>query len=86
MNDGMGPGAGGQNASASPQPADENANANEEAAETVAPETMQRRTPFQGMTEQTTNASPAAKNLISLGLCTLLLLAALVFALCYKRR
>ena len=86
MNDGMGPSAGGQSASASPQPADENANANEEAAETVAPETMQRRTPFQGMAEQTTNASPAAKNLISLGLCTLLLLAALVFALCYKRR
>ena len=86
MNDGMGPGAGGQNASASLQPADENANVNEEAEETVAPETMQRRTPFQGMAEQTTNASPAAKNLISLGLCTLLLLAALVFALCYKRR
>ena len=86
MNGGMGPGAGGQSASASPQPADENANANEDAAEIVAPETTQRRTPFQGMAEQTTNASPAAKNLISLGLCTLLLLAALVFALCYKRR
>ena len=86
MNDGRGPSAGGQSASASPQPADENANANEDAAETVAPETTQRRTPFRGMTEQTASASPAAQNLISLSLCALLLLAALVFALCYKRR